>query len=108
MINGVPVVTAPAEIDLTTAGQLHAVLLETTGAEQAAVVVDMTRTVFCDASGLHILLRAHKRALIPCSASLAGALALAQTRRGPAQLEALASSAAPEPRAPVYGKRRSG
>ena len=62
MINGSPVVTAPAEIDITTAGQLRAVLLEVTGAGHPAVVVDMTRTLFCDSSGLHTLVRAHKRA----------------------------------------------
>ena len=63
MINGVPVVAAPAEIDITTAEQLQAVLVATAGAGRPAVVVDMTRTVFCDSSGLHTLLRAHKRAM---------------------------------------------
>jgi anti-sigma B factor antagonist len=63
MIGGVPVVTVPTEIDVTTAGQFRAVLAEVSGAGHPAVVVDMTRTLFCDASGLHVLLRAHKRAL---------------------------------------------
>lgn len=62
MINGVPVVTAPAEIDITTAGEFHAVLLEETSAGHRAVLVDMSRTLFCDASGLHTLLAAHRRA----------------------------------------------
>jgi len=110
MIGGVPVVTAPAAIDITTAGELRAILLTETSAGHRAVVVDMTRTRFCDASGLHALLAAHKRAaseggelrlvipadgavarviyltcvdhLIPCFPSLAGALTPATPRLG--------------------------
>jgi anti-anti-sigma factor len=62
MINGVPVVTAPAEIDITTVDQLRGVLLDTTARGHAAVVVDMTCTRFCDCCGLHALLRAHQQA----------------------------------------------
>lgn len=61
-INGVPVVTMPAEIDITTAEQLRAVLREVIRGGYPAVVVDLSRTLFCDSSGLHTLLRAHKRA----------------------------------------------
>jgi anti-anti-sigma factor len=63
MVGGVPVVATPAEIDVTTAGQLRAVLLEAAGAGHPTAVVDMTRTLFCDSSGLHTLLRAHKQAV---------------------------------------------
>ena len=63
MINGVPVVTAPAEIDVITAGQLRAVLLHAAARGQATVVVDMTGTRFCDSSGLTVLVRAHQRAV---------------------------------------------
>ena len=62
MINGVPVVAAPAEIDVTTTDQLRAVLLDAASRGHATVVVDMTRTRFCDSCGLHELLRAHQRA----------------------------------------------
>jgi anti-sigma B factor antagonist len=62
MINGVPVVSAPAEIDVATADQLRAVLLDTAARGHTTVVVDMTRTRFCDSCGLHTLLRAHKLA----------------------------------------------
>ena len=62
MINGVPMVTAPAEIDITTADQLRALLLDTAVRGHATVVVDMTRTRFCDCCGLHTLLRMHKLA----------------------------------------------
>jgi anti-sigma B factor antagonist len=63
MINGLPVVAAPAEIDSTTAGQLRMVLLRTAARRPAAVVVDMTRTRFCDSAGLTVLVRAHQRAV---------------------------------------------
>ena len=63
MINGVPVVTAPEEIDVTTAGQLRAVLLYSAVRGHATVVVDMSRTRFCDSAGLTVLVRAHKRAV---------------------------------------------
>ena len=62
MTGGVPVVTTPAEIDITTADQLRAVLLATAARGHATVVVDLTRTRFCDCCGLYTLLRAHKLA----------------------------------------------
>ena len=62
MINGVPVVATPAEIDVTTAEQLHAVLHATTE-QYRALVVDMTRTRFCDSAAVHALVAARKRVL---------------------------------------------
>jgi len=62
MVGGVPVVTAPAEIDTTTAGQLRAILLDWQTRGHTTVVVDMTGTRFCDSAGLRELVRAHKRA----------------------------------------------
>ena len=63
MINGVPVVAASAEIDATAADQLRTVLLHSATRGHATIVVDMTRTRFCDSAGLTILVRAHKRAV---------------------------------------------
>jgi len=63
MITGVPVVIAPAEIDVTTAERLREVFLEASARGHTTVVVDMTRTQFCDSSGLSVLIRAHKKAL---------------------------------------------
>jgi anti-anti-sigma factor len=63
MAGGVPVVTAPAEIDTTTAGQLRAILFEWHTRGHGTVVVDMTGTRFCDLAALRELLRAHKRAV---------------------------------------------
>jgi anti-sigma B factor antagonist len=60
--SGVPVVTAPEEIDITSAPGLRSALMEAATYGPGTLVVDMTRTQFCDSSGLHTLLAAHKRA----------------------------------------------
>jgi anti-sigma B factor antagonist len=62
MIGGVPVLEAPAEIDITTADELRAVLLATAALGYVTVVVDRTVTRCCDCCGLHALLRAHRLA----------------------------------------------
>ena len=62
MASGVPVVTAPEEIDITSAPGLRSALLEASAHGHGTLVVDMTGTQFCDSSGLHTLLAAHKRA----------------------------------------------
>jgi anti-anti-sigma regulatory factor len=92
LVGGVPVVTAPEEIDITNAAGLRAGLLEGAGLEGAglegaglegaglegagldaaghgyeaaghrAFVVDMTRTRFCDSAAIAALIEAHKRA----------------------------------------------
>ena len=62
VVSGVPVVTAPEEIDITNALGLRSALLEAAEQGHGTLVLDMTRTQFCDSSGLHTLLAAHKRA----------------------------------------------
>jgi anti-sigma B factor antagonist len=62
VVSGVPVVAAPEEIDMTNAPELRSALLEAAAHGHGTVVADMTRTQFCDSSGLHTLLDAHKRA----------------------------------------------
>jgi anti-sigma B factor antagonist len=85
MVNGVPVVAAPAEIDISNADWLDAVLREAADRGHATFVVDLTRTRFCASSGVGVLVRAHKRALadggelrlvIPASASMLRVLAI--------------------------------
>ena len=64
MINGVPVMATPEQIDITTADQLRAVLLAATTKNQCrTLVVDMTRTRFCDSAAVHALIAAHQRVL---------------------------------------------
>ena len=60
---GVPVVATPAEMDISTTDKLRVVLLEAISNGYPTVVVDMTRTQFCDCAVLGTLIRAHKRVL---------------------------------------------
>jgi anti-sigma B factor antagonist len=62
MIGAVPVVAAPEEIDVTNADRLRSTLLQAAAHGHGTLVVDMTRTRFCDCAGLHVLLGAHKQA----------------------------------------------
>src|SRR5690349_3697751 len=62
MVSGVPVVTAPEEIDITNAAGLRAALLEAAAQGGGTLVVDMAQTQFCDSAGLNLLVRAHDRA----------------------------------------------
>jgi anti-sigma B factor antagonist len=61
LVSGVPVVAAPEEIDITNAPDLRSALLQTAAGGPGTLVADLTRTRFCDSSGLHTLLAAHKR-----------------------------------------------
>jgi anti-sigma B factor antagonist len=61
LVRGVPVVAVPEEIDITNAAGLRLALLEA-AADTCTLVVDMTRTRFCDSAGLDVLVDAHKRA----------------------------------------------
>jgi anti-anti-sigma factor len=62
IVDGVPVVAAPDEIDITTAAGLRAALLKAAAHGNGTLVVDMSQTQFCDSAGLHVLVRAHYRA----------------------------------------------
>jgi anti-sigma B factor antagonist len=62
VVGGVPVVTAPEEIDITNAAGLPAALLEAAAHGSRTLVADMSQTQFCDSAGLNVLVRAHKRA----------------------------------------------
>ena len=60
VVGGVPVVAAPEDIDITNAEALRSALLTEASNGRGALVVDMTRTRFCDSSGLHTLIAAHR------------------------------------------------
>ena len=62
VVAGIPVVRACAEIDVTNAAGLRAALAEAAASGHGTLVVDMTQTRFCDTSGIHALVGAHKRA----------------------------------------------
>jgi anti-sigma B factor antagonist len=61
VLEGVPVMAAPEEIDITNAEALRTALLKVAANGHRTLVVDMTRTQFCDASGLHALAAAHQQ-----------------------------------------------
>lgn len=61
MIEGLPILVAPVEIDITTAGHLSADLLHLFNLGHRVVVVDMNRTALCDSAGLDALLGVHKQ-----------------------------------------------
>ena len=62
VVSGVPVVTAPEEIDICNAAGLRAALLEAAAHGSGTLVADLAQTQFCDSAGLNVLVRAHKRA----------------------------------------------
>jgi anti-anti-sigma factor len=62
VVSGVPVVTAPEEIDIGNAAGLRAALLEAAAHGSGTLVADLAQTQFCDSAGLNVLVRAHKRA----------------------------------------------
>jgi anti-sigma B factor antagonist len=62
VVGGVLVVAAPEKIDITNAGALRSALLEAAASGPGPLVVDLTRTQFCDSSGPHALFAAHQRA----------------------------------------------
>jgi anti-sigma B factor antagonist len=109
----VPVVAAPAEIDISNADWLDAVLREAAARGHATFVVDLTRTRFCASSGVGVLVRAHKRAVadggelrlvIPASASVLRVLAIAGIDQVipnfPSLYEAVVPAPATAPRPP--------
>jgi anti-sigma B factor antagonist len=60
VVDGVPVVVTPEEIDITNAEALQSALLTAATSRPATLVVDMTRTQFCDSSGPHALFAAQQ------------------------------------------------
>ena len=62
VVGGIPVVTTPEEVDISNAERLRTALLEASAHGRGPLVVDMSGTQFCDSSGIHVLVRAHKRA----------------------------------------------
>jgi anti-sigma B factor antagonist len=59
---GTVVVTFPGEIDMANATGVGEELTAAFDAGAAVVVADMSGTRFCDTSGIHALVAAHKRA----------------------------------------------
>jgi anti-sigma B factor antagonist len=110
VVQGVPVVTMPEEIDITTAEALRSALLAAATNRHKTVVADMTGTRFCDSSGLHTLLRAHKlamsdggemRLVVPASGAVPRVLALTSLHLFIPCFPSLAAALAQSPAAPA-------
>jgi anti-sigma B factor antagonist len=84
VVRGIPVVGTPEEIDITNATDLRTALLRASADGPGTLVVDMTRTLFCDSAGLHALVGAHRRA-----AAEGGAVLLAVSGRAVPRILAL-------------------
>jgi len=89
VIGGVPVVTAPLDIDAANAECFQQILRQAASCRRGTVVVNMTGTRCCDSAGVRVLARAQERAVtnggelllvIPASAVL-GVFALAGITR---------------------------
>lgn len=74
------VVTMPAEIDVTTAGDLYDLLASVAAQSPEVVTVDMTGNAFCDSAGLNSLARA-RRLLMRDNGELRVALGDSPSRR---------------------------
>lgn len=112
IVNGTPVVAAPAEIDISNAEQLVMAVLRAVESRPAAVVVDMTRTRFCDSTGLMALVRAHRQALagggelrlvIPAGSAVAQVFAITCLGQVISLFGSLDEALAPSPAAGLAG-----
>lgn len=89
LVHGMPVVSVAEEIDATNASDLRSALLKAAANGSGTLVADMTRTRFCDSSGVHALVAAHKRAraeggellLVICGAAVLRMLAISGVDR---------------------------
>ena len=63
MVRGVPVVTAPVEVDVGNATLMMTALLRAAAGGHETMILDMTATQFCDSAGLSVVVSEHRRAL---------------------------------------------
>jgi anti-sigma B factor antagonist len=56
------VVTMPAEIDAVNAGAVHQALLAEVGHDAPMLIIDMSRTTFCDSAGVQVIIDTYNRA----------------------------------------------
>jgi anti-sigma B factor antagonist len=61
VISGVPIMTAPRELDMSNAPELESALRAAAPDGTGTLVIDMSLTTFCDSAALHTLLTARNR-----------------------------------------------
>ncbi len=105
LVRGVPVIAAPATLDLRAAGLLRTTLLHLAAAGHVTVVLDMSATMGCDAAGRAELARAYRHAaaeggdlrLVAGSRSLSDVLAGSGLDRVVGQFPSVAAAVAETP-----------
>lgn len=76
VLEGVSVVAAPPEIDITNSEGFRITLLAASASASGVLVVDLSGTDFCDSTGINVLVREHER-----TEAAGGALLLAAPRQ---------------------------
>lgn len=56
------VVTLPTEIDAVNAGAIHQALLAEDSYDAEVLIIDMSRTTFCDSAGVQVIIDTYNRA----------------------------------------------
>jgi anti-sigma B factor antagonist len=56
------VITVPAEIDATNAGEVRQALLAAAGQDAAVLIIDMSGTTFCDSAGVQAIIDTYNQA----------------------------------------------
>jgi anti-sigma B factor antagonist len=56
------VVTMPTEIDAVNADAIHQALLAEASYDAAVLIIDMSRTTFCDSAGVQVIINTYNRA----------------------------------------------
>jgi anti-sigma B factor antagonist len=56
------VITMPVEIDITNADQVRQALLSAVETQVTVLIVDMSRTTFCDSAGVQAVIAAYRQA----------------------------------------------
>jgi anti-sigma B factor antagonist len=105
LVRGVPVIAAPATLDLRAAGLLRTTLLHLAAAGHVTVVIDISATMACDAAGRAELVRAYKHAaaeggdlrLVASSRALSDVLAASGLNRVVGQFPSVAAAVAETP-----------
>ena len=113
VVRGVPVVAAPAAIDLGNAHRLRATLMHLAASGHATFVVDMTVTQACDPAGLAELMRSYKHAaaeggdlrLVVCTHAASRIVAHSGLRRLVRQFPSVADAVAETPAVRIMPRR---
>jgi anti-sigma B factor antagonist len=114
LIRGVPVAAAPDRLDASASRRLRSALVQLAERGHATLVVDLSRTRYCDSAGLSVLIGAHERAcaeggelrLVAASRAVLRMLSLAGMSGRPRPFLSLEQAVAELPAAMIAQPRR--